>query len=166
MKKSYDLGSGRVVQLEEATAHHWIGTCDSLVILVLREGSHDDPQHIVSTERAVSRLLQQSTSPVNAMVIFSPTLSKPPSVAVRDAIVAASPAFTKLARAAGVVTGQGFLAAIHRGAMTGVLSMMRIPAAVRVVASVGDALEHLYGPQAPSWAPLVKFCDERVANAD
>lgn len=165
MNKSYDLGHGRTVRCEESTAHHWIGTCASLVILILHEGSHSDPAHIVGTERAVSQLLRRG-APVQAMVVFAPNLSKAPSAEVRQAIVQAASTFSKLDRAAGVVMGQGFLAATHRAAMTGVLAMLRLSVAVRVVSSVGEALEHLYGRAAAtaSWAPLARFCEERVAE--
>lgn len=163
MNRSYELGAGRVVHCEESTNHHWIGTCESLVILILRDGSHSDPQHIVATDRLVSQLLRRGVAP-HVMVIFSPSLSRAPSESVRKAIVEAS-SFAKIERAAAVIMGQGFLAATHRGAMTGVLALLRPTAAIRVVSSVSDALDHLFGRGAPGWAPLAALCEERLREA-
>lgn len=165
-QRTYELSPGRTVRVEDATPHHWIATCESLVILVLRDGSQDDPRHIHEIDRAVSRLASKATSPLYVLLIFSPTLAKPPSAAVREAISAAAPTFTRISRAAGVVMGQGFLAAIHRGALTGILSMLRIPAAIRVVSTVPEAIEHIFGRDAASWAGLVKLCEERAASKD
>lgn len=166
MPQTYKLGPGRSVRVEDATPHHWIGTCESLAILVLRDGSQDDPQHMREIDRVVSKLATTVSAPLYLMVVFAPTLTKPPSAAVREAIAAAGPSLMKLSRGAAVVMGQGFLAAIHRGAMTGILSMLRLPAAVRVVATLPEAIEHIFGRDAASWVGLAELCEDRAASKD
>ncbi|MBL8683696.1 MAG: hypothetical protein JNK05_31280 [Myxococcales bacterium] len=165
-QQTYELSPSREVRVEDATPHHWIGTCESLAILVLRDGSQDDPRHMREIDRVIAQLATKASAPLFLMVVFAPTLTKPPSAAVREAIAAAGPTLTKLSRGAAVVMGQGFLAAIHRGAMTGILSMLRLPAAVRVVATVPEAIEHIFGRDAASWVGLVRLCEERAASKD
>jgi hypothetical protein len=164
MSKTFELAPGCTAYVEEATAHHWVATCGTLVIVLLHEGSYADPQHVRAGERAITRLVRRGAAAVQMLVIFPSTLSKPPSAEVRRAIVDAASVKSKIDRAAGVVLGSGFMSAIHRGAVTGILALVGAPGIVRVVSSVTEGLEHIYGRHASTLAPLARLCNERVAE--
>jgi hypothetical protein len=150
------------VRTEDSTAHHWVGTCGTLVMLVLHEGSHADPAHVVAGQRAITSVLRRGHAAVQLLVIWPPTLGKPPSAEVRRAIVDASPSGRAIDRAAGVVLGTGFLPAMHRSTVTGILALARLPVVVRMFGTVPEAIAHLVGNDAERLAALTRFCEHHI----
>lgn len=153
------------VRTEDRTAHHWVGTCGTLVMLVLHEGSDTDPAHVVAGQRAITSVLRRGHAAVQLLVVWPPTLGKPPSAEVRRAIVEASPSGRAIDRAAGVVLGTGFLPAMHRSAVTGILALARASIAVRIFGTVHEAMAHLVGDDAERLRALTTFCEDHVARA-
>lgn len=164
MSQTIGLAPDCAISVEEATEHHWIGVCSSLVILLLHDGSQTDPQHVRGIERAVAKLVRRGASTAQLLVVFSPTLAKAPSPEVRQAIVSAAPLSRRLDRAAAVVLGTGFLPAIHRGAITGILSFLGLPTAICVTSTIREGLAHTYSGSAAARDELARFCEERVAR--
>jgi hypothetical protein len=154
------------VRTEDSTAHHWVGTCGTLVLLVLHEGSDADPAHVVAAQRAITSLLRRGHTPVQLLVVWPPTLGKPPSAEVRRAIVDASPSGRAIDRAAGVVLGTGFLPAMHRSAVTGILALARVSVAVRIFGTVPEAMGYLVGHDADRLRALTKFCEDHIARTN
>ncbi len=154
------------VRTEDSTPHHWVGTCGTLVLLVLHEGSHEDPAHVIAGQRAITSVLRRGAATVQLLVVWPPTLGKPPSAEVRRAIVDASPSGRAIDRAAGVVLGTGFLPAMHRSAVTGILALARASVAVRIFGTIPDALGHVVvGHDAARLRALTKFCEDHIARA-
>lgn len=152
------------VRTEDSTPHHWVGTCGTLVLLVLHEGSQTDPGHVVAGHRAITSVLRRGHAAVQLLVVWPPTLGKPPSAEVRRAIVDAAVVGRFIDRAAGVVLGTGFMPAIHRSTVTGILALTRPSVAVRIFGTIPDALGHVVG-EAERIAALTRFCEDRVARA-
>lgn len=163
--EAVEILPGVRVRTEDRTAHHWVGTCGTLVMLVLHEGSHADPAHVVAGQRAITSVLRRGHAAVQLLVVWPPTLGKPPSAEVRRAIVDASSSGRAIDRAAGVVLGTGFLPAMHRSAVTGILALARASIAVRIFGTVPEAMAHLVEGDAERLRALTTFCEDHIARA-
>lgn len=153
------------IRTEESTANHWVGSCETLVMLVLHEGSHADPTHVRTAQRTMVGLLRQGHQTLQLLVVWPPTLGKPPSAEVRRAIVEAAPIGRSIDRVAGVILGTGFLAAMHRSAVTGIFALTRAPVSPCIVDNVADAVAHVARDDARRAEALTRFCEGRVAHA-
>lgn len=158
-----DLAPGYRLELEESTENHWIGTCRDVVLVFAYEGSHDDVRHVHTTGRVLERLSRQTGAPVKLLFVLPPQHSKPPDGRVRDALAQGVRRLEKqVSRAAVVVSGTGFGAALHRGAVTGILALIRSKTPVKVVGDVRDGLAHLMEADCGAFQPLLRHCEERV----
>ena len=61
--------------------------------------------------------------------------------------------------------GTGFLPAMHRSAVTGILALARASIAVRIFGTVHEAMAHLVGDDAERLRALTTFCEDHVARA-
>ncbi len=158
-----ELAPGWALHEEESTQNHWVGACRELVMLFAYEGSHEDPRHVHAGARLIERLAGELGPIVKLLFVVPPLHSKPPDARVRGAIVQAARRLEgRVSRVSVVVAGTGFGAAVHRGAATGVLALLRPRVPVKVHASVRDGLAHLLSREHEALAPLVRCCEERM----
>jgi hypothetical protein len=155
-----ELAPGWPLVVEDATKNHWIGTCRDAVLVFAYEGSHDDVRHVHVTARVVERLGKGSKGPVKLLFVLPSRHAKPPEASVRSAVAQAAKRLeTQVGRSAVVVLGTGFGAAIHRGVVAGVLSLLRARIPVKVVGSVSEGLAHLFDAEPDALGELVRACE-------
>lgn len=158
-----ELAPGWILREEESTENHWVGSCGELVMVFAYEGSHDDVGHVHAGARAVQRVGAELGPKVKLLFVVPPLHGKPPDARVRSAIVeAARRLATHACRAAIVVAGTGFGAAVHRGATTGVLALLRPSFPVKVEADVREGLAFLLGRDHPAYGALAPRCEQRM----
>lgn len=149
--------------VEEHTEHHWIASTGSVVIVVVSEGSHDDVGHVAAAARVVRRLHRKHEAPLQLLFVVPPKVSKAPSAQVRAAIVAdARRLDASVDRAALVVLGSGFGSAVHRGAATGVIALLRLRTQWKITSSLTEALGFLIGEAHPALAEVSARCEEQL----
>lgn len=161
MSAPEEIAPGWVLRVEDSTPHHWLAVCGTVVVLVLHTGTEDDPGHVHASARVLMRALRTRAPLHQFLVVFPPTLGKPPSERVRRALVEANGAARALDRCAAVILGQGFLPSIHRGAITGVLTVLRSSIDAKVVSTLRDGVAHVVSDPVAISA-LTRVCEERV----
>ncbi len=153
-----------VLEVEESTPHHWVGTCEDIVLAFAYEGSYDDVGHIHAMERAVDKLRRRQRFDLKLLFVLPSRHSKPPTEAVRNALLKSIRAHEGImARGTVVVAGSGFVAALHRGAVTGIVTLLRLKVPYKVTSSLREGLDFLLGPSAPLTSRILLQC-ERLAN--
>lgn len=162
MPTTIDIAPGVALLVEETTSSHWIATCETLVILSLSESSHADPRHVHATAQVLARTLRRGASAAQLLVLFAPSITKPPSAEVRQAIVDTAQLGRRIDRAAAVIMGEGFLSAIHRGAITGILSLLGLPSTIRVARSIREGVEHTFRGTESAASALERYCEANV----
>lgn len=164
MSDRREIAPGWALQVEDSTEHHWLATCGTVVVLVLHEGTADDPGHIQASARLLARSLRLRAPKHQFLAVFPPTLGRPPSERVRRALSDAGSVSRTLDRSAAVILGQGFLPSIHRGVITGVLTLLRAPIETKVVSTIREGVTHVVGTDDVAIAALTRVCEERVAD--
>jgi hypothetical protein len=145
---------------KEKTAHHWIGVRGDMVIVFAYEGSHSDPRHIEVASLTVRQLASELGRPVKLLFVIHAKSSKPPNAAVRAAVSEHIPKFERLVSQLSIVaTGTGFLAAIHRGAMTGLLTVAGPKAPFKMSAALREGLAYLLTEQSAGFAEVLAACE-------
>lgn len=160
-----EIAPGWPFRVEDSTDHHWLAVCGTVAVLILHEGTEDDPDHVHATARLLMRGLRTRAPKQQLLAVLPPSLAKPPSERVRRALVEASTAARALDRTAAVVLGQGFLPSIHRGAITGVLAVLRAEVDAKVVSTVRDGVAHVVGSDTVAITALTRVCEARLADA-
>lgn len=160
MSERIELAPGCALIVEESTPNHWIACCDTLVILYLYGSSHADPQHVLTAQQALSRAIRRGGS-AQMLVLFSPSLIKPPTAEVRRAIVESEHLSRRIDRGAAVILGTGFMSAIHRGAITGILAALGLPGTIRVTQSIREGVAHAFRGSAAAALALERVCAAR-----
>ena len=157
-----ELAPGWPLVVEETTDNHCVASCRNLVLVFAYEGSHDDVRHVDTGMRVVERLYRQRKETVRLLFALSDTHTRPPSAPVRGAMLdAAKRNEGRLSRCCLVAPGAGFGAAIHRGAVTGIVGLLRVRVPFTVTSNLRDALVYLLGDGQPVIPPLLQFCEER-----
>jgi hypothetical protein len=159
-----ELAPGWPLVVEETTENHCVATCGDVVLVFAYEGSHADVQHVDTAARVIESLSRQRRDRARLLFVLPEAHASPPSARVRSAIVdAAKRVDDRLSKGCLVVSGSGFSAAIHRGALTGIMALARPRAPFLVTSNLRAALGHLLGAGAPVLEPLLRFCEERRA---
>lgn len=133
------------IHVEESTAVHWVGSWRTVVIIAPRAGSHDDPRHIELGASLVDRISRRKKQPASLLFALPAAQPRPPGPRVRAAFTKAAKGLGSeaLARVALVVPGSGFGSALHRAAITGMLSLIQVTAPVKVHTTFESALAFL-----------------------
>jgi hypothetical protein len=161
-----DLVPGWPVHVEDSTANHWVGSCGDLVMVFVYEGSADDVRHISTGAELVERLHRERRAPVRLLFALPPHHAKPPSSRVRRAFTQAAKRLEgRVLRAAVVVASRGFGAAIQRGAITGIIAIVRPKVSIKVEAGLREGLRFLLGDNEPVFEPLLKLCEQTLAGS-
>ncbi len=156
-----ELSPGWVLREEESTPLHWVGACRDVAMVFAYDGSQEDVRHVLAGARVIEQVARDH-GPAKLLVV-PPHGARPPDARVRSAFVRVAQRLDERAsRIAIVVAGEGFGAAVHRGAATGVLAIVRPRVPVKIHASVRDALAFLIDRESAAFAPLVRFCEERM----
>jgi hypothetical protein len=154
-----DLPAESELVLEEATDNHWIGTARGMVAVFAYEGSHTDARHVHTAARLVERLRREQNGPVMILFVLPRNHSKPPDAFVRNELAKVMRRLdAHVKRAALVVLGTGFAAAIHRGAVAGILTVLRSRMPVKIAGTVEEGLAHLVDPQSAGFDALLRTC--------
>lgn len=165
MTRGTELLPGWPLVVEETTPNHWIASCRDVVLLVAYEGSSDDVRHIETTTRVIERIGRELGPTVKLLFVVPPVHAKPPSAEVRSAIVRDFRRTGRyVLRAAVVVAGSGFGAAVHRGAATGVLALVRPAFPVKVHRDLDEGLASLLGSEHEVLKPLAQRCEQALAH--
>ena len=165
MIQGTELLPGWRLVVEESTPNHWVAACRDVVLLVAYEGSSDDVRHIEIATRAIERAGRELGPTVKLLFVVPPVHAKPPSAEVRSAIVRDFRRISRyVLRAAVVVAGSGFGAAVHRGAATGVLSLVRPGFPIKIERGVGEGLAYLLGSEHEALAPLARCCERMLVH--
>jgi hypothetical protein len=158
-----ELVPGWVVELEESTRNHWVGSCGNIALIFAYEGSHDDVRHVHAMARRVERLGKQSSNGVRLIFALPPLHSKPPDDNVRRELVTGMRRLAPLvSHTAIVVGGTGFGAALHRGVVTGIMAMARPSFRVKVEGSLRAGLGFLLDSESAVFEPLLRYCEDRA----
>lgn len=161
-----ELLPGWRLVVEERTPNHWVASCRDVVLLVAYEGSSDDVRHIQTTTRVIERVGRELGPTVKLLFVVPPVHAKPPSAEVRSAIVRDFRRISAcVSRGAVVVAGSGFGAAVHRGAATGVLALVRPSFPVTVHRGLSEGLAYLLGSEHEALKPLAQAC-QRMLDHD
>lgn len=163
-QSTIELAPGVALFVEEKTSSHWIATSGTLVILSLAAASHSDPSHVHSAAQVVSRALRRGASAVQLLALFSPAITKPPSAEVRRAFLDAAHLGPRIDSAAAVILGEGFSSAIHRGAITGILTLLGFRSTVRVSQSIREGVEHTFRGSETAARALERYCEANIAR--
>lgn len=158
-----EVAPGFAVQVEEDTPNHWVGAWGDLVLVFAFVGSSDDVAHVFTAARIVEDRARVAGK-AKVLFVLPPRHARPPSARVRSAILQVSRRLAKLtARLSVVVAGEGFGAAVHRGAVTGVFSLFRPDLPIKIATDFRDGLRFLLGEDHTAIEPLVGLCEQRVA---
>ena len=156
-----EMAPGWVLEIEESTVQHWVATCGDTLMVFAYEASHDDARHVYVGARAFEKLLQRFGRPVGLMFVVAPH-GKPPSERVRKAFATVSRRLAlQASRAAVVIEGTGFISALHRGAASGLLTLLRPKFPVSIVGTTREGLDYLLGPRLAEVPALITLCGER-----
>jgi hypothetical protein len=154
---------GWTVIEEEKTANHLIGHCGNVLLVILYEGSHRDPSHVSTCMRLGRRLLKQRPDPLRLVALLPPLHAKPPSAEVRRAIAdAVSQLSGYFERGTAIVTGAGFLGAIHRSAVTAVLSLLSTRLPLKVTGSIREGVSFVLPENLVQGEVIARFCEEHL----
>jgi hypothetical protein len=161
-----ELLPGWRLVVEESTSNHWVASCRDVVLLVAYEGSSGDVRHIETATRVIERVGEELGPTVKVLFVLPPVHAKPPSAEVRSAVTRD---FRRIARyvlrAALVVAGSGFGAAVHRGAATGVLALVRPAFPVKIHRGLEEGLAYLLGSEHEALKPLARCCEPMLFHA-
>jgi hypothetical protein len=153
------LSPGFPLVVEDTTENHWIGTSRDMVLAFAYRGSYDDVRHVQVGARVVERMSRDQNAPVKLMFVVQ-SHAKPPEPAVRSEFVkVARRRHAQVAKAAVVVLGAGFGAAIQRSAIAGVLVVLRTTVPIKVVSTVRDGLSSLVDENSIGFHELVLRCE-------
>jgi hypothetical protein len=140
-----------------------LGVYDDIVIMALFAGAADDPRHVTEAADLVKAQHERLGRPLRLLALMHATL-RPPSAGVRDAFARVIPGTSSLlSRLALVVIGEGFEAAIHRGAATGFRLMVRAKMDTSIHSTLPEALGKLLAANEPR-EPLIQFCERELAE--
>lgn len=140
------FGVGVEVDVEESTPNHWVAAWNDIVLLVAYEGSSSDVGHVQAGARAIERMARRYPGKTRFLFVLPPRHAKPPDAHVRTALFQTAKRLeANVDRAAVVIAGEGFVAAVHRGAATGILAIIRPRIVVKITSNTRDALQFLGG---------------------
>jgi hypothetical protein len=151
--------TGLNVEVEERTQHYWVGTAGDIILVFAYPDSHEDPGAIKALGRTVEKYHRKHHRRAKVLFVLPTEAAKPPDANVRKAIVEVAKAVeTLVERVAVVIGGTGFGAAIHRGALTGIMAMVRPSVPVKVANGVREGLELLWQPPSHGLEVLAAYC--------
>ncbi len=161
-----DVAPGWPLVIEEVTENHCVATTRDLVMVFAYEGSASDVRHVETGARVIGHLSRRQKGKVRLLFMLPPAGGKPPSGAVRSAILSAHKgAVDRLSRGCVVMPGSGFSAAVHRAALTGITTLARWTMPHLITSDLREGLAYLLGPAEPVPATLLQFCVERSRGA-
>ncbi|HRI51244.1 MAG TPA: hypothetical protein PLW65_13780 [Pseudomonadota bacterium] len=160
-----ELAPGWLIEVEDSTPNHWVGSCRDLVIAFAYPGSHNDLRHVQAIARCIERLGKNSKNGVRILFVLPPLHAKPPDEKVRRALVdEIRKSAAQIAIVVTVVEGTGFGVAIHRGVLTGILAMVRPKFRLVVEGSVRAGLSLLLDSKSAVFQPLLRYCEDRLTG--
>lgn len=160
-----ELAPGWLIEVEDSTNNHWVGSCGDLMIAFAYQGSHNDLRHVQAIGRCIDRLGKDSKNGVRILFVLPPLHAKPPDEKVRRALVdELRRCAAQISIAAIVVEGTGFGAAIHRGVLTGILGVVRPKFRLVVEGSVRAGLSSLLDSRSAVFRPLLRYCEDRLTG--
>jgi hypothetical protein len=159
------LAPGFVLRVEDDAPNHWIAECGFVVIVLLRVGSHQDPTHVSTVARLVSRRRRLGLPKASILAICPPEVRTPPTQDVRRAFLDAAHLRAHIDRVAAVVLGEGFAPAVHRGAVTGILALIQSPKTFEITSTIAEGVYHVLGGHSPVAGPLIRICEEQARRS-
>jgi hypothetical protein len=120
---------------------------------------------VQTTTRLLHKLNRELGRPAQLLFVVRSRLSKPPIAEVRSAITDAMTKNQKLAsRAAIVILGSGFGPAIHRGAITGLIAIVKPTVPLTVSSDLSEGLRTLFDETSPEFTQFVKHCEDLASK--